>query len=602
MVNKVSDGLWHRPRAWRRWAGRRFRLLAGIALLVGLILGVEANREAIARFDWSIDPLALGGAVGLLAVAPLAQALTLRLALRRSGADPAAVGLLRVWARSFLLRYEPSGAVGFVYRVRERERLGATRPQVLTATGYEQLAAMTAGALVALAALVLAGDTPPALACGLAAGFGALALALRPAFLGDRLARRLARRGIAVARPLPGRTLAAMVAVNVGGWAATGLGALVLAGALLGSSRAPGGLTLLGTFALAWVVGVLVPLLPGGLGPRDAALAVGLAPAIGPGRAAVLALGLRVVSLAGEILAAGLAESAALILARRGRTPRTAAAAGPPAAAAAARAAPVLPLPRALAPLPAPARPSPSPPTVVVVPTYDERDALPLFVARFEAAAPGFDLLVVDDASPDGTGRLADALAAERPWMHVLHRTGKDGLGMAYRAGFGWCLERGYEVIGQMDCDLSHPPEKLAEMRRVLLERDAGLVLGSRYIQGGGTDGWSATRLALSRIGCRASRLVLGLPFSDLSGGFKVWRAGCLGGLGLEEMLSAGYAFQVEATQLAHLSGARIEEVPFVFSERFAGASKMSLGISLEGIRVTLALRRHRGRRRPLVL
>ncbi|HEU0318276.1 MAG TPA: polyprenol monophosphomannose synthase, partial [Solirubrobacteraceae bacterium] len=577
MVNKVADALGH---GWR-WAGRRFRLLVGIALLVGLILGVEANREAIARFDWSIDPLALGGAVGLLAVAPLAQALTLRLALRRSGARPAAVGLLRVWARSFLLRYEPSGAVGFVYRVRERERLGATRPQVLTATGYEQLAAVTAGALVALAALVLAGGTPPALACGLAAGFGALALALRPAFLGDRLARRLARRGIAVAGPLPGRTLAAMVAVNVGGWTATGLGASVLAGALLGPARVPGALTLLGTFALAWVVGVLVPLLPGGLGPRDAALAVGLAPAIGPGRAAVLALALRVVSLAGELLAAGLAESAALILARRGRTAR---------AAPAAVAAPALP--QALAPVPAP-----SPRTVVVVPTYDERDALPLFVARFEAAAPGFDLLVVDDASPDGTGRLADALAAERPWMHVLHRTGKDGLGMAYRAGFGWCLERGYEVIGQMDCDLSHPPEKLAEMRRVLLERDAGLVLGSRYIQGGGTDGWSATRLALSRIGCRASRLVLGLPFSDLSGGFKMWRAGCLGGLGLEEMLSAGYAFQVEATQLAHLSGARIEEVPFVFSERVAGASKMSLGISLEGIRVTLALRRHRCRR-----
>ncbi len=203
------------------------------------------------------------------------------------------------------------------------------------------------------------------------------------------------------------------------------------------------------------------------------------------------------------------------------------------------------------------------------------------------------ELLIVDDSSPDGTGVLAEELAATRPWMHVLHRAEKNGLGMAYRAGFAWCEERGYEVIGQMDCDLSHPPEKIAEMRTVLLERGAGLVLGSRYLPGGGTDGWSATRLALSRVGCSASRLALGLPFSDLSGGFKVWRADTLSAIELDELLSAGYAFQVEMTQLAFLAGARIEEVPFVFSERVAGASKMTLRISLEGIRVTLALRRH---------
>jgi dolichol-phosphate mannosyltransferase len=180
--------------------------------------------------------------------------------------------------------------------------------------------------------------------------------------------------------------------------------------------------------------------------------------------------------------------------------------------------------------------------------------------------------------------------------MHVMHRAEKDGLGMAYRAGFAWALREGYDVIGQMDCDLSHPPEKLVEMRSVLLERDAGLVLGSRYLPGGGTDGWSRTRLALSRVGCGASRLVLGLPFSDLSGGFKLWRADCLAAIDMGELLSAGYAFQVETTQLAHLGGARIEEVPFVFSERVAGASKMTLKISLEGIRVTLALRRHHRR------
>jgi dolichol-phosphate mannosyltransferase len=232
---------------------------------------------------------------------------------------------------------------------------------------------------------------------------------------------------------------------------------------------------------------------------------------------------------------------------------------------------------------------------IVVVPTYCEAEALPRFVARFEAT--GLELLVVDDASPDGTGDLADALAADRPWMHVLHRDAKDGLGMAYRAGFGWSLRRGYRVIGQMDADLSHPPEKLGEMLAVIDERDADLVLANRYMPGGGTAGWSRARRILSRLGCTGSKLVLGLPFDDLSGGFKLWRATTLAELDLDAMLSTGYAFQVETTQLAYLMGKRIEEVPFVFSERVAGESKMSLAVSLEGIRVTLALRRRNPRR-----
>jgi dolichol-phosphate mannosyltransferase len=176
--------------------------------------------------------------------------------------------------------------------------------------------------------------------------------------------------------------------------------------------------------------------------------------------------------------------------------------------------------------------------------------------------------------------------------MHVLHRAGKDGLGMAYRAGFRWCLDRGYRAIGQMDSDLSHPPEKLAEMLAVLDARDADLVLGNRYMPGGGTAGWSKARRVLSRVGCTGSKLVLGLPFDDLSGGFKLWRASTLAALDFDSMLATGYAFQVETTQLAYLMGKRIEEVPFVFSERIAGESKMSLAVSLEGIRVTLALRR----------
>ncbi|MEY2517180.1 MAG: dolichol-phosphate mannosyltransferase [bacterium] len=567
-----------------RWAWRHFRLVAGVALVAGLALALAANRDAIAAVQWTLEPWALAGAVALLAVAPLLQALTLRIALRRLGAAAPPVELLRVWSRSFLLRYEPSGAVGFAYRVRERERLGATTPQVLTATGYEQLAAVTAGTIAAVAGFVLAGVHPPLVALVLLAVAAAAALALRPAWLGDRLARWASRRGIAVAGPLRQRTLALMVAIDVAGWAATGAGAALLANGLLGAA-APGAFVLLGAFALSWIAGVLLPLLPAGLGPRDALLAVGLAGVAGAGAAATLALALRVVSFAGELVAAAVAEIAALVLARRARPGPAPGVATPNPAAAAVVAGPA-------------AARAANPRTVVVVPTFNELESLPLFLERF--AATGFDLLIVDDSSPDGTGELADRLAAQRSWMHVLHRADKNGLGMAYRAGFAWALAEGYGVIGQMDCDLSHPPEKLAEMRAVLIERDAALVLGSRYLPGGGTDGWSRMRLAMSRVGCGASRLALGLPFSDLSGGLKLWRADCLAAIDLDELLSAGYAFQVETTQLAHLAGARIEEVPFVFSERVAGASKMTLRISLEGIRVTLALRRlHRTGRRP---
>jgi len=557
-----------------RWTWDHFRLLAGLLLVVGLAIALVSNRKAIAAVDWTIDPLTLAGAIALLALAPLTQALTLRIALRCLGAAAPAAETLRIWARSFLLRYEPSGAVGFVYRVRQRERLGATTPQVLTATGYEQLAAITAGALAAVAGFLAAGVNPPLLTLLLAGATATAVVALRPGLLGDRLARWLSRRGVAVAGPLRGRALALLVLANLAGWATTGAGAALLAHGLLGAV-APAGFLLLGALALSTVVGALVPLLPGGLGPRDAALTVALAAVTGAGPAAVLALALRVVSFAGELAAAALAELVALVLARRERRLPVAAQAAAPT---------VGHVPCA----PTDVR------TVVVVPTYDEHESLPLFVERFERATAGeMDLLIVDDNSPDGTGALAEELAAQRPWMHVLHRAEKDGLGMAYRAGFAWCHAHGYDVIAQMDCDLSHPPEKLARMRAVLLERDAGLVLGSRYLPGGGTDGWSRTRLALSRVGCRASRLALGLPFSDLSGGFKVWRAECLAAIDMDELLSAGYAFQVETTQLAHLNGARIEEVPFMFSERVAGASKMTLRISLEGIRVTLALRRH---------
>jgi dolichol-phosphate mannosyltransferase len=546
------------------------RQLMGAIAVLGLAWAGWSQRDAIAAFDWSADRGQLALAVALFAVAPLLQALTFALGLKRIGADGRASALAKVWARSFLLRYEPSGAVGFVYRVTARERVGASTAQVLTVTGYEQLAVVVAGAAAAMAGFLGAGVDPPVLAIVLLVAALVAATAARPRFVGGWLHDRLKARGIETAGPLRARTLATMVAFDAAGWIATGLGAWTLARAL-GASGGLDAFLLLGAFALSWLVGVLVPLAPGGLGLREGSLIVSLTTAIGAGPATALALALRLASFAGELVAIAVAELAALALARREAKPIPAATA------------------TSSPPLPETDRRG----TIVVVPTYCEAQALPQFVERF--APTGLELLIVDDASPDGTGALADELAADRPWMHVLHRAGKDGLGVAYRAGFTWCLQRGYRAIGQMDSDLSHPPEKLAEMLAVLDARAADLVLGNRYMPGGGTAGWSRARRALSRVGCTGSKLVLGLPFDDLSGGFKLWRASTLAALDFDSMLSTGYAFQVETTQLAYLMGKRIEEVPFVFSERIAGESKMSLAVSLEGIRVTLELR-HRAR------
>jgi dolichol-phosphate mannosyltransferase len=559
----------------RTWISRRLRPLLALSAVVGLAWAGWSQREAIASFDWSIDHGLLTLAVALFAVAPLLQGLTFALGLRRIGAGGSASALARMWARSFLLRYEPSGVVGFAYRVTARERVGASTAQVVTVTGYEQLAVVVAGAAAAMAGFLGAGVDPPLLAIVLFAAALAAAVAARPAFVGW-LCDRLQARGIETAGPLRGRTLALMVGIDAAGWVATGLGAWALA-RVLGAAAGLDGFLLLGAFALSWLLGVLVPLAPGGLGLREGSLILTLGAAIGAGPATALALALRLVSFAGELVAIAIAELAALALARRPTSAPSA-----------------IPIPAA-EPIVEGAG------TIVVVPTYCEADALPRFVERF--AATGLELLVVDDASPDGTGALADALAADRPWMHVLHRAGKDGLGMAYRAGFAWCLQRGYRVIGQMDSDLSHPPEKLAEMRAVLDAREADLVLANRYMPGGGTAGWSRARRVLSRMGCTGSKLVLGLPFDDLSGGFKLWRASTLAQLDFDSMLSTGYAFQVETTQLAYLMGKRIEEVPFVFSERVAGESKMTLAVSLEGIRVTFALRRRaRGPRTGLLV
>ena len=223
---------------------------------------------------------------------------------------------------------------------------------------------------------------------------------------------------------------------------------------------------------------------------------------------------------------------------------------------------------------------------LIVLPTYEERDNLPRVVEQIEAVRPALpfdgDVLVVDDSSPDGTGELADELAAGRPWMHVLHRPHKEGLGPAYVAGFGWALERDYSHILEMDCDLSHPPAALPAMLEA--SRHADLVLGSRYVAGGGVEGWPASRRVISRGGCLYARTVLGVGLHDLTGGFKCFRRWVLESLDLPDVHAGGYAFQIELTYRALRIGARIVEVPIVFTDRSLGRSKMSRDIVVEAV------------------
>jgi dolichol-phosphate mannosyltransferase len=228
--------------------------------------------------------------------------------------------------------------------------------------------------------------------------------------------------------------------------------------------------------------------------------------------------------------------------------------------------------------------------SIIVVPTYDERQALPAFLTAVLAETP-CDVLVVDDASPDGTGMMADMIAAAQPRVHALHRRDQRGLGNAYRAGFAWALRRGYDVVVQMDCDLSHPPAAVDTLLDAISD-GADLAIGSRYVAGGGTDGWPRRRRLMSFIGCGAARLGLGLPYSDLTGGFKAWRASALAAIEVAGTQSAGFVFQVETTRRAHHANLVIREVPYVFRERAAGHSKMHPGIAIEGARVLLRLRR----------
>ena len=230
---------------------------------------------------------------------------------------------------------------------------------------------------------------------------------------------------------------------------------------------------------------------------------------------------------------------------------------------------------------------------LIVLPTYDEAENLPRMVAAIEAVRdrmpmPG-EVLVVDDNSPDGTGRIADELADRHDWLHVLHRPGKQGLGRAYLAGFEWALERDASHILEMDCDLSHPVQALPAM--LAAAEDADLVLGSRYVPGGGVAGWPLSRKLISRGGCAYARLILGVPIHDLTGGFKCFRRWVLEQLDLSHVQAGGYAFQIELTYRTLHMGGRVVEVPILFTDRAYGESKMSRAIVLEAVREVPALR-----------
>jgi dolichol-phosphate mannosyltransferase len=212
-----------------------------------------------------------------------------------------------------------------------------------------------------------------------------------------------------------------------------------------------------------------------------------------------------------------------------------------------------------------------------VVPTYNEAENLPLIVDRLRRAVPGVEVLVVDDNSPDGTGRIADGLAAADEQVHVLHRTGKQGLGAAYVAGFGWAREQGFDAVVEMDADGSHAPEELHHLLDAL--RHADVVLGSRWVPGGTVWNWPAHRLLLSRGGNLYTRLALGMPVRDATGGYRAYRMPALDKMDLESVSSQGYCFQVDLAWRAHRLGLRVAEVPITFVERERGASKMSPAI-----------------------
>jgi dolichol-phosphate mannosyltransferase len=227
---------------------------------------------------------------------------------------------------------------------------------------------------------------------------------------------------------------------------------------------------------------------------------------------------------------------------------------------------------------------------LICIPTYNERENLESLVSAVHASLPEADLLVIDDNSPDGTGALADQLAARDPKLSVLHRAGKLGLGTAYLEGFKLGLGKDYEYFFEMDCDFSHDPKYLPELLAAA-RAGADLVLGSRWVEGGGTENWGVGRKIISRGGSFYARTILGIGIRDVTGGFKCFRRKVLEALPLDAVRTQGYGFQIEMTYRAIKSGFRVVEVPIVFVDRRVGQSKMSRGIFVEAMKMVWKLR-----------
>jgi dolichol-phosphate mannosyltransferase len=219
---------------------------------------------------------------------------------------------------------------------------------------------------------------------------------------------------------------------------------------------------------------------------------------------------------------------------------------------------------------------------IIVIPTYNEKDNILGLLVTVFGIVSDCHVLVVDDGSPDGTASIVENFMKQQPKTFILKRTAKNGLGAAYVAGFKWALERGYEFISEMDADWSHPPRYLKEMHRLAETND--FVIGSRYVKGGGSVNWSFSRKLISRFGSFYSRLILGVPINDFTGGFNGWHARVLNSIHLDTMMSDGYSFQIELKYRASRLGFKFAEFPIMFEERREGESKMSAAIVREAI------------------
>lgn len=225
--------------------------------------------------------------------------------------------------------------------------------------------------------------------------------------------------------------------------------------------------------------------------------------------------------------------------------------------------------------------------TLVVIPTYDEKDNVAAMAEALFAVDPSLEILFVDDNSPDGTGDVIDGLIKNDSRIHCLHREKKEGLAKAYLAGFKRAIELGADRIVQMDCDFSHDPKDVPR----LVAEDADLVIGSRYVKGGATPGWPFKRRLISRMGGIFIRTVTGMPLKDPTGGFKCWKVSALKAMEYDTIESAGYSFQLEMNHRAWKTGLKISEIPIIFTDRVKGYSKISAGIAVESIKISLRLR-----------